>query len=117
MPVPDDFDFDTWAETVELKTKPAKASPLQEFEKPQPEPEPPYDPQEDFESLLETLSEEIYESEGVRLTIGREAIWAFASRIWDAAEEAGYQDVAQCCGCTGSDKELNPFKERRESDE
>ena len=115
MPVPEDFDFDAWAETVELKTKPAEAAPLQEFEKPEPEPE--YDPREDFESLLETLSEEIYEAEGVRLTLGREAIWAFASRIWDAAEDATAEDISKCCGCSGSDKELNPFKERRESDE
>lgn len=110
MPVPDDFDFEAWAETAEPRKKPDTVLPTDKSLKPA-EPEPAYDPQEDFESLLEVLSEEIYENEGVRLSIGREAIWAFANRIWSAAEEAGYQDVAQCCGCSGSDKELNPFKE------
>lgn len=40
----------------------------------------------------------------------------FAEKIWDAAEEATAEDISKCCGCSGSDKELNPFKERRASD-
>lgn len=118
MSVPDDFDFDLWADMAhEMKlkgVKPETVLPSDESLK-LAEPESPYDPQEDFESLLETISEEIYENEGVRLSIGREAIWAFASRIWEAAEDAAAEDISKCCGCSGSDKELNPFKERRES--
>ena len=118
MPVPDDFDFDNWADMArELKLKGAKPEAIPAEDMPKPAEPEPYDPREDFESLLETLTEEIYENEGVRLSIGREAIWAFASRIWDAAEEATYEDISKCCGCTGSDKELNPFKEKRATNE
>lgn len=37
----------------------------------------------------------------------------FAKRIWDEAEDATAEDMSKCCGCTGSDKELNPFKEQK----
>lgn len=112
MPVPDDFDFDHWAETVELKTKPAKAAPLQEFEKPQPEPEPEYDGIQALHDLVAANP-----GDPINWVISDRALVEFAKKLWEAAYDQGTEDLSQCCGCSGGASTPNPFKEIYESDD
>jgi len=118
MPVDDNFDFESWASTakIDLSKSGARIEKIAEMNPPS-EPEPPFDPEQALSDALDALYEEIEEAEGVRLTVGEEIIRRFAEQVWDAAEEAGANDIAQCCGCSGSNLVLNPYKERDESDE
>jgi len=118
MPVDDNFDFENWASTakIDLSKSGARIEKIAEMNPPS-EPEPEFDPAEALNEVLDAISEEIEEAEGVRLTLGREAIRRFAEKVWEAAEDATAEDIGQCCGCSGSNLVLNPYKERDESDE
>lgn len=65
------------------------------------------DPEAELETTLDLVLSERKRSE----QLGH--LRYFALRLWDVAEAAGADDISKCCGCTGSDEELNPFKEKK----
>lgn len=113
--IEDDEMIMAWADDVIVR-RDLKAAPKREKSEPVERGEDPsvFDAEAAIRLVVETDADLRTMSDPVRhQAILRE----FAKRIWDVAESAGADDISKCCGCTGSDKELNPFKERRESDE
>lgn len=111
--IEDDEVIMAWADDVIVRRvaaqKPEKKSePVERGEDPSV-----FDSEVALENLLRAIEDELYEQEGVRFPLGEKAIREFAEKVWDAAEEATATDMAKCCGCSGSDEELNPFKEQK----
>lgn len=115
MPVPDDFDFETWADearnkpverptTVIVTENPQEAKPA--------EPEP-YDGIEALHALVASTTGEPVPS----WVIEDRALIKFAKELWEAAYDQGAEDLAQCCGCSGGASTPNPFKEIYADDE